>query len=201
MIAIIDYGMGNHRSVQKALEYIGAQAVVTKDLREIESAQALILPGVGAFRDAISALKSGALDSAFSGAVRSGKPCLGICLGMQLMFNKSLEFGERDGLGLIDGEISLIKTDEKIPHVGWNNVCSCFKNPILDGVDGADFYFVHSYCAQDISAPYAAGLTRYGENEFVSVIASQNLFGTQFHPEKSGDAGLQLLKNFCKLAV
>lgn len=200
MIAIIDYGMGNLRSVEKALEYIGQRATITSDSAEIAGAERVILPGVGAFRDAIGELKRSGLDAAFSHAVSAGKPALGICLGMQLLFAQSDEFGLYDGLGLLEGTITRMEGDQglKIPHMGWNTVIAKGNSPLLRGIDGEDFYFVHSHAALDVTAGYASGICSYG-GDFVAMVSQGNLHGAQFHPEKSGEAGLALLRNFASL--
>lgn len=199
MVAIIDYGMGNLRSVQKALEYIGETAEITRDEQVVEKASHVILPGVGAFPDAIAMLQKTGLDQAFCKAAKDGKPLLGICLGMQMLLHDSTEGGLHDGLNLIDGSITLIEAEgRKVPHMGWNQVHAMGDCPLLRGVDGQDFYFVHSFCAQDAAATYAAGITTYGR-PFASIVQNGNVYGTQFHPEKSGDAGLQLLKNYIAL--
>jgi len=201
MIAILDYGMGNLRCAQKALEYIGEKAIISDRPDEISKADRLVLPGVGAFRDSIAGLRKSGLDQVFVDAVKSNKPALGICLGMQLLFSASSEGQRYEGLNLLQGEIRLVEPHGlKIPQIGWNQVRAVQDSPLLAGLDGEDFYFAHSYCAPDIDAGYCVGLTNYGQ-DFVSVAGSQTgpLFGTQFHPEKSGDAGLALLRNFARL--
>lgn len=201
MIAIIDYGMGNLRSVQKAIEYIGGYAQITYDARVLERADRIILPGVGAFHDAITQLRLSGLADALISAVASGKPILGVCLGMQLLFDTSCEFGQNEGLRVIHGDVVLLDNMSgtlKIPHMGWNQVKSVNGCPILAGIDDADFYFVHSYAVRDVSLPCLAGITTYGQ-PFASVVQAGNVFGTQFHPEKSGDVGLQLYKNWMEI--
>lgn len=198
MVILIDYGMGNLRSAQKAFEYIGCEARITSDPAAVREASHVVLPGVGAFKDAIDALRSNGLDQAALEAIAAGKPFLGICLGMQLLFNTSYENGVYKGLSVFDGDIELFKCDEKIPHMGWNEVEPRNNCPILKGIPTTPFYFVHSYYAPDANAPYTGGVTQYG-NPFTSVAYKDNVYATQFHPEKSSAAGLQLLKNFVEL--
>ena len=199
-IGIIDYGMGNLHSVENALKYVGAECFISDDKTELSRADALILPGVGAFPDAIERLHS--LDfPSFIKSETERKPLLGICLGMQLLFEKSYEFRECEGLGFIEGEVVKLKagqTDKtyKIPHIGYNGVTAVNGSPLLAGLDdGACFYFVHSYMGVCKNREQLAYVTEYGE-EVTAVVASGNVFGTQFHPEKSGYNGLKLLSNF-----
>ena len=199
MIAIIDYGVGNLFSLSSSLRAVGAEVVVTDDREILKKADRLILPGVGAFADAAAKLRADGLDSFVREQAASGKPLLGICLGMQLLFEKSYEFGEHQGLGLIPGEIvpmqGTIPADLKIPQIGWNGVFS-LKTPLFDGIEeGTRFYFVHSYRA-DCPEGYACARTEYYDI-YPSAVWSGNVYGVQFHPEKSGAAGLRLLKNFC----
>ena len=198
MIAIIDYGMGNLRSAQKAFEFIGQQAEITSDPSVLRRAERIVLPGVGAFGAAIARLRETGLDAVAREEARRGKPLLGICLGMQLLFRSSTEGGLHEGLSLIDGRIGLFDVAERIPHVGWNQVDARNGCPLLRGIDGEYFYFVHSYCAAGSDAPYTGGVTEYGK-PFTSLAFSGNVYGAQFHPEKSGDAGMELLKNFVAL--
>ena len=201
-ITIIDYGMGNLRSVQKAIECVGAEAVITSDPQQISSAAKVILPGVGAFRDAIQALHEHDLIDPIKKAVSGGKPFLGICLGLQLLFDLSYEGGEFEGLGLVPGKVRkfTLPAELKIPHMGWNQLTSTnADNPLLQGIKSdAWFYFVHSYYVDPSDRAWTAAETEYGDN-FVSMIAKDNVFATQFHPEKSQSAGLQLLNNFVNL--
>ncbi len=203
-IAIIDYGMGNLKSVQKAFKALGFNAEVTADPEEIIKASKVILPGVGAFRDAIAELNSTGLGEATKEVVKKGTPILGICLGMQLMFDKSYEYGEHQGLGILEGEIVPMTKEDmresdgqilKIPHMGWNHLEISKNEPIYKGIkDGGSVYFVHSYyleTSQDIVSAY----TTYGKTIAVSA-QKDNVFATQFHPEKSGEVGLQILRNF-----
>ena len=195
MIAIVDYGMGNLRSVQKAFEYLGYDAAVTDQGRTLENASHIVLPGVGAFRDAIAALKSKDLDVLIKREVAKGKPFLGICLGMQLLFDRSLEDGEYEGLGLIGGEVVRFNTDLKIPHIGWNTLFYNKRTALFDGVDDNYFYFVHSYHAAKVEKEDIETTCVYGY-EFVAGVNRDNVWGVQFHPEKSGDTGLKVLRNF-----
>lgn len=197
MIAIADYGIGNLRSVQKAFNKIGYDAVITGDKTLIESASHIVLPGVGAFADAINLLRTTGLDKVIIDQAKNGKPILGICLGMQLLFESSSESGVHDGLGLIKGKITRFDIDLKVPQVGWNSVKVAKLSKILNNVDGEYFYFVHSFCAAEINEE-TCGITDYGV-EFTSAVENANVFGVQFHPEKSGESGLKILKNFAEI--
>ncbi len=199
MIAIVDYGMGNLRSVEKALEYIGAAARVTRDPAEISRASRIILPGVGAFGAAMANLDRFGLTQPVREAAASGRPFLGICLGMQLLMDSSEEQGNHAGLGVIPGKVVRFPQPTgqglKIPHMGWNSITIRRQTPLLDGItDGAMVYFVHSYFVQPPDEA-AAAMSNHGV-DFCSVIASGSVYATQFHPEKSGAVGLQMLKNF-----
>lgn len=195
MIAIIDYGMGNLRSVQKALQFVGQDAVITSDLNEIEKADKLVLPGVGAIGDAMETIKAKSFDKAIYKAVDQGKPFLGICLGMQMVFDKSYEYGEHKGLGLIPGEIKLLPDNVKKPHIGWNNLNVKMRAPLFENTGESPYvYFVHSYYLET-DAPVVSATTFYGK-EIQVAVQKDNVFAVQFHPEKSGDVGLQILKNF-----
>lgn len=202
MIKIVDYGMGNLRSVQKALEKVGAQAEVCHDPEELRQAEKLVLPGVGAFRDAISELKNKNLIEPVKEHIAADKPFLGICLGLQMLFDKSYEDGEYEGLGVIPGEVVRFddKPDYKIPHMGWNSLnLKQHENPLLKGLpEEAHFYFVHSYYVVPTESSDIATETEY-LNTFCSMITRGNLFATQFHPEKSQKVGLKLLENFSTL--
>ena len=195
MIAIVDYGMGNLRSVQKAFEYLGYDAAITDQSKALENASHIVLPGVGAFRDAIAALKAKDLDGMIKKEVAEGKPFLGICLGMQMLFDRSLEDGEYEGLGLICGEVVRFDTDLKIPHIGWNTLYYNKRTALFDGIDDNYFYFVHSYHAAKVAKEDIETTCVYGY-EFVASVNRDNVWGVQFHPEKSGDTGLKVLKNF-----
>ena len=198
MIGIVDYGMGNLRSVQKAFEYLGYEAVILDDPAQMDQADHLVLPGVGAFRDAMARLKEKGFDQAVKAYAASGKPLLGICLGMQLMFEKSYEDGEFEGLGLFPGAITRIEAQPglKIPHMGWNTlqtrVCPLFAEEETPCV-----YFVHSYQAAEISEEWTAAVCDYGK-PFSAAVCRGNVMATQFHPEKSGDAGLAMLRRFAE---
>lgn len=198
MIAIIDYGMGNLRSVQKAFEFIGCPCVVTDDPALIEKSEKVVLPGVGAFADAIKTIKEKQLDRAIYKAVDDGKPFLGICLGMQLIFDKSYENGEYDGLGIIPGRVVRLPDTVKIPHVGWNSLDIKMRSPLFDGLDENPYvYFVHSYYLET-GEPVVSAETFYGKQIQVAVQRG-NVFALQFHPEKSGRTGLRILENFGRL--
>ena len=201
MIQIIDYGMGNLRSVQKACEKLGHSAEICTRPDQVKQARKLILPGVGAFRDAIAQLKQHHLVDAIHGHIDAGKPFLGICLGLQLLFDVSFEDGEYEGLGVIPGQVVRFEPRPglKIPHMGWNSIRIEQSNPLLQGIDnGNHVYFVHSYHVVPQQESVVATRTDHG-GPFVSMIARGNLFATQFHPEKSQRVGLQLLENFANL--
>lgn len=192
MIAVIDYGMGNLRSVQKAFEFAGYEAVLTSDADEILRADKVVLPGVGAIADAVAALREGGLVPAIKEAAKT-KPFLGICLGMQLLFERSMENGVYDCLGIIPGEVVRFDVGElKVPHMGWNNL-KVKPNPIIEG--SPYVYFVHSYHASNVPEEYVLATAEYGY-EFVAAVRKGNVYGFQFHPEKSGDAGIEMIKKF-----
>ncbi|MBR5346002.1 MAG: imidazole glycerol phosphate synthase subunit HisH [Clostridia bacterium] len=198
MIAIIDYGMGNLRSVQKAFAFLGADARITDDPALIREASHVVLPGVGAFRDAIARLQETGLDRAFAEAAQAGKPVLGICLGMQLMYEASEENGYYRGLGLFPGKITRIEAPGlKIPHMGWNTIRTraC---PLFDADQELYVYFVHSYCAGEVRDDVTAAVCEYGQ-PFTAVACKDNMMATQFHPEKSGTVGLDMLRRFAAL--
>jgi len=195
-IAIVDYGMGNLRSVEKALEHVGARPVVASDHAEIGAAQGLILPGVGAFPEAMRRIRERSLDGLIGERVSAGTPLLGICLGMQLLFEGSTELGGAEGLGLLGGRVDQLDPGaDKLPHIGWSAVRVERDSPIVAGL-GADepFYFVHSFVARARSEDTIASCEE-GER-FAAIVGSGNVVGAQFHPEKSSAAGLQLLRNF-----
>jgi glutamine amidotransferase len=201
MIAIIDYQMGNLRSVQKGFERVGHAAAITSDPSIIAKAKKLVLPGVGAFADAIAELKRRELVEPIKETIASGKPFLGICLGLQLLFDRSYEDGEHEGLGIIPGEVVRfdIPNDYKVPHMGWNEVSFARKAPIFDGIaDGSHFYFVHSYHVVPKDKNVVDGQASYPD-PFCATIWRENLFATQFHPEKSQSDGLRVLRNFAEL--
>ncbi|MBO5373928.1 MAG: imidazole glycerol phosphate synthase subunit HisH [Clostridia bacterium] len=201
MIAVIDYGVGNLFSLSSSLESIGANSVVTSDKEIIKRADKILLPGVGAFADAIKKLRDTGLDRVIIDEVKNGKKILGICLGMQLLFEKSYEYGEHEGLGLLKGSVvpmqGVIPSALKIPHIGWNALHITKRHPIFKYIKEGDFvYFVHSYYARDCEESLLA-TTEYG-SELTAAVALNNVSGTQFHPEKSGDIGLSILKAFCE---
>jgi len=200
MIAIIDYGMGNLRSVQKGFERIGAQATVTRDAAAIEGADGVVLPGVGAFGACMDNLRAYALVDTVRRVVERGTPFLGICLGLQLLFEESEEFGPVPGLGLLRGRVVRFRDrddpDFRIPHMGWNQIRARQATPALRGIgDGSAVYFVHSYYVEPADPAIIAATTDY-DGEFVSAIARDNVFACQFHPEKSQSVGLSILRNF-----
>jgi len=201
MIAVIDYGMGNLRSVQKAFEKVGHQASVTSDPAELARAAKVVLPGVGAFEDAMAELRRRELVGPVLAAIDSGKPFLGICLGLQLLFETSYEHGRHEGLGVLEGEVVRFDppAEYSVPHMGWNQLTIARRAPILEGIDeGTYVYFVHSYYVVPRDAEVIATTTDYPE-PFCSMIRRDNLFATQFHPEKSQADGLRILKNFAEL--
>jgi glutamine amidotransferase len=200
---IIDYGMGNLRSVQKALEHVGAPAVICRTPDEARGAERLILPGVGAFRDAIAELRRRDFVGLINDHVAAGRPFLGICLGLQLLFDVSYEDGEYAGLGIIPGKVVRFDSapDLKIPHMGWNTLQRRHSNQLLHAMpENPSVYFVHSYYVVPDDSAIVAATTDHGTT-FTSMISRGNLFATQFHPEKSQNVGLKLLESFAKLAV
>ena len=207
MIAVIDYGVGNLFSLLSSLNYVGLDTKLTNDVKEIKSAKGIILPGVGAFRDAVSNLEKYGLKDILIDEAKNGKPFLGICLGMQMLFEKSYEYGEFEGLGLINGSVEEIKkyipenSDLKIPHMGWNSLIinERFKDDkILKDVDNNEYvYYVHSYFAKTDMKNIVA-YSEYG-TKIPGIVKNENVYGMQFHPEKSGDTGLKLLKNWGEL--
>lgn len=202
MIRIIDYGVGNLFSLRSSLRAIGIDADYTGNPAEIRKADKLILPGVGAFRDAREALRSTGLDRVVQEEAGNGKPLMGICLGMQMLFDRSYEYGEYEGLGLIPGEIvpmeGRIPKDLPIPHIGWNELMLKQPSPLMKNTANGDYvYFVHSYYAET-PAEYVIATTDYGV-EMTAAIQKDNVYGCQFHPEKSSEVGLSILKAFCEL--
>ena len=202
MIAIVDYGVGNLFSLRSSFESIGAQIVVTSDPDVLRAADRIVLPGVGAFGDAAKKLRDSGLADVVVAEAKAGKPLLGICLGMQLLFDKSLEYGEHEGLGLIPGEVrpiaEVIPAELKIPHIGWNALHFNGKeNPLFRYIKEGDFvYFVHSFYGAKCDASVIA-TAEYGA-ELTAAVARDNVYGCQFHPEKSGDVGLNILRAFCE---
>ena len=204
MTVIIDYGVGNLFSLKSSLAYLGEEAVVTSDRETIENAPRIILPGVGAFADAAAKLRESGLDEVVKSVAKKGTPLLGICLGMQMLFEKSYEFGEYEGLGLIPGAVKPFAPligDLKVPQIGWNAISfpkDKEKCPLFKYINEGDFvYFVHSYAAMDCDA-YVTATTEYGAT-LTAAAQNGNVMGTQFHPEKSGNVGLNILKAFIEM--
>ena len=201
MIAIIDYGVGNLFSLSSSLKAVGAKAIITGNAEEIKKADKLILPGVGAFGYAAEKLRKNGLDKIIFQEAKNGKPLMGICLGMQLLFDKSFEYGEHTGLGLIPGEVipmeGSIPVNLKIPHIGWNSLKFKKASPIFKYIKNGDFvYFVHSFYAENCAESLIAS-SEYGK-EITAAVQNGNVYGCQFHPEKSGTVGLKILKAFCE---
>lgn len=201
MVAIIDYGVGNLFSLKSSFAKIGADAVVTSDEKVIKNADKILLPGVGAFADAANKLRASGLGELLKQQVQTGKYVMGICLGMQLLFDKSFEYGEHEGLGLLRGNIVPMKgyVDErlKVPHIGWNGLHFTRPHFLFEGIKEGDCaYFVHSYYAADCNESVIA-TTEY-DKPITASVAKDNVLGCQFHPEKSGDVGLKILENFCR---
>ena len=198
-VAILDYGMGNIRSVSKAVDRAGGRPLVTSDPGEAAGADAMVVPGVGAFGACMEGLRERGLDRAVLEFAEGGRPLLGVCLGMQVLFERSEE-GDATGLGILRGGVVRLPSDVKVPHMGWNEVEWTSRPPLVEGLDGGvRFYFVHSYaCVPE--EPVTVGETEHGVR-FAAAVARDNLFGTQFHPEKSGDAGLRIYENLVKEAA
>jgi glutamine amidotransferase len=201
-IAILDYGMGNLRSVEKALERVGAEAEISREPERIRTAEGLILPGVGAFPEAMRRIRELELDSLVSGRLAAGVPVLGICLGLQLLFERSSENEGAEGLGLLAGSVKpLAAAGRKLPLIGWSPVRWERGSPLNEGLEGElPFYFVHSYAPRPLDAADVLGTAEYGER-FACAVARPPLFGVQFHPEKSSSAGLRLLSNFTRICA
>ena len=202
MVAIVDYGVGNLFSLKSSFAAIGADAVVSADAAVLKAADQILLPGVGAFEDAAKKLQQSGLDAVVKEEAAAGKPLLGICLGMQLLFEKSYEYGCHDGLGLIPGIVKpiadVIPAELKIPHIGWNALHLCKASPLFSQIRQGDcVYFVHSYYAADCEENVIATV-EYGA-PLTAAVARGNIYGCQFHPEKSGSVGLNILKAFTKL--
>jgi glutamine amidotransferase len=199
-IVIVDYGMGNLRNVQKGFEKVGFRARLTRNRNEIGSASAIVLPGVGAFKDCMENLEKYGLVEILLRSIEKGKPYLGICLGLQVLFSESEEFGSHKGLDLIQGKVVRFVPDpeHKVPHMGWNTIEKGKEVPMLQGIESGDFfYFVHSYYVIPDKTEWISSFTTYGK-PFVSSIWKENVFATQFHPEKSQQKGLRILENFAK---
>jgi glutamine amidotransferase len=201
MIVIVDYNMGNLRSVSKAVEHLGGTVKVSALPADIEKADKVILPGVGAFGDACAELRELGLFSAVKKFIQSGKPFLGICLGLQLLFERSEESPKAEGLGIFPGTVKLFRSQKvKVPHMGWNTSKILSPSPLMKGVrQEPTFYFVHSYYAAPEDPKLTIGQTEYGGEKFAAILGRGNTFATQFHPEKSQEDGLQILKNFIQL--
>ncbi len=204
-VAVVDYGAGNLRSVAKALERSGLQATVCGDPAGLAAADAVVLPGVGAFADAMESLRGKGLDDAVREGILAGRPYLGLCLGLQLLFEASEEHGENRGLALLDGRVRRFpETDQdgaalRVPHIGWNEVRFQGEHPMLEGLPQEDvYYFVHSYHAVPASAGDVVGLTDYGGRDFAAAAARESAFAVQFHPEKSQSSGRRLLDAFAR---
>lgn len=193
--AVVDYGVGNLKSITNAMGYLGLETRITSDERELERADSIILPGVGAFPDAAERLHGLGLDRALLNQAKR-KPVLGICLGMQLLFDAGEEIRSCKGLGLVGGRIERIRTENKLPHIGWNSLTFPNPSPLFAGVEeGSCVYFVHSYCAIADDPADVLALTEYGA-PVTAAVGRGNVYGCQFHPEKSGETGLQILRNF-----
>ncbi|MGA1791457.1 MAG: imidazole glycerol phosphate synthase subunit HisH [bacterium] len=201
MIAILDFGLGNLKSIQNGFRYLGHEAIITHDELSIKDADGIILPGVGAFKDGMDRLRKANFVPLIKELLSHGKPILGICLGLQLLFDESEEFGIHKGLGFLKGRVKSFTGPFKIPHMGWNTLHIKREIPLLNGIrEGDFFYFVHSFYAESEDEGTVAGETEYGI-AFPSVVQQGNLMATQFHPEKSSDAGLRILNNFAKLTI
>lgn len=198
MIAIIDYGMGNLHSVHSAVERLGYEAIITSDERELFDAEGAILPGVGAFGDAMEQLRATKLDGAVLHYAQSGKPLLGICLGMQLLFSRSEEYGTHEGLGLLPGEVVRFRGDFKVPHMGWNKLAFHQPSALFRNLKAGHVYFVHSFHALPERREDLLATTDYN-GQVTAIVGRGNVFGMQFHPEKSGSVGMKLLGNFLSL--
>ena len=202
MIAIVDYGVGNLFSIRCSFEYIGVDCIVTSDPEQISVAEKIVLPGVGAFGDAAAQLRKSGLDKIVIAQANVGKPLLGVCLGMQLLFDESHEYGVHKGLGLIPGVVEPLTEEKlggplKIPHMGWNNLEFCGGSPLLSRINpGAYVYYVHSYFVAVSQNTVAS--SRYGNTEITGLVQRDNVFGAQFHPEKSGEVGLAILRGFAE---
>ena len=198
-ITIIDYGVGNLRSVEKAFAATDCEAIVSSKETDLRAAQKLVLPGVGAFGACMRALSERGFDELVRERVEAGTPLLGVCVGMQILFEESDEFGATPGLGLLPGRVRRFSDELVVPHVGWNRIQQRQSHVLFDDVEnGSFFYFVHSYYCEPEDKSVVAGETEYGSN-YASVVAKDNICGVQFHPEKSQDAGLRLLQNFARL--
>ena len=203
-VGIVDYGMGNRRSVEKALERVGARVLLTGDHDALEAADGLVVPGVGAFPAAMERLRGSGLDDLVTRRAQAGTPVLGLCLGMQLLFERSVELGGDTGLGLLGGEVVDLRPEPpalKVPHIGWNVVSLTRASPLTEGLpERVAFYHVHSFVARPAEASDVLGRGDYG-GPFVSIVARDPIYGVQFHPEKSSTHGLALLRNFTAICA
>jgi len=201
-VGIVNYGMGNLASVEKAVENLGYSAFITDDPAHLANCDRIILPGVGAFAEGMNRLEAGGWPDALHRAMKTGKPLLGICLGMQFLADRGGEGGDRKGLGLVHGEIVSLRElgcAERVPHVGWNETFARRSDPLFDGLpDAADHYYVHSYAMRPARGDDVLAITDYG-CEVTAVVRNDRVWGTQFHPEKSSKAGLRLIRNFIEL--
>lgn len=203
MVAIVNYGVGNLYSVQSSLTYLGIESVITDSPAQLRAAEHIILPGVGAFGDAAAKLRSRGLDRVVTEQAKSGKPLLGICLGMQLLYERSCEYGSHEGLGLVPGEIVALRPALggealKVPHMGWNRLEPLLDCPLLrDAGESAYVYYVHSYYAP--VTEHTAAYSEYGQARVTGLVQRDNVYGAQFHPEKSGETGLRILKAFAEI--
>ena len=200
-LIIVDYGVGNFRNVQKAFQTVGAEAVISDQPKDIERAAAVVLPGVGAFGDAIDNVRLRGLEEPMLAAAEAGKPFFGICVGMQLLFEKSDEMGLHTGLGLLPGYVTRFRQGLTVPHMGWNQIEPAREHPLMAHIKSGDFaYFAHSYTCIPQNENHILARTDY-EDYFVSSVAAGNIYGIQFHPEKSQQVGLQILKNFADIVA
>ena len=202
MIGIVDYGVGNRRSVEKAFEKVGAPVALSSDAGELRECSGIVVPGVGAFPEAMRRLRASGLDALVHERYEAGVPVIGLCLGMQLLFESSSEHEGSEGLGLLPGRIVKLRADGlKLPHIGWNTVRWTRSSPLIEGLpDPAAFYHVHSFVPHPAEDDDVLGVSEYG-SPFVSVVARDNVFGAQFHPEKSSTHGLALLANFARICA
>lgn len=199
-LIIVDYGVGNFRNVQKAFQAVGANAEITASVRAMAQADAVVLPGVGAFGDAMNNLGVRGLDKPVLEAARAGKPLLGICVGLQLLFNESEEMGWHQGLGLLQGKVVRFPENLTVPHMGWNQIEPACDHRMLNNIAQGDFaYFAHSYFAVPANSADIVATTNYGK-PFASIVAQENVWAIQFHPEKSQQVGLQILRNFVEFS-
>ncbi|MEM7348975.1 MAG: imidazole glycerol phosphate synthase subunit HisH [Chloroflexota bacterium] len=200
-IVIIDYGVGNFRNVQKAFEHIGAEAEISDSVAVIEQAQVLVLPGVGAFGDAMDNIRARQFDAPIKAAAQAGKPLIGICVGLQLLFDESEEMGHHQGLGILPGKVVRFPQGLTVPHMGWNQIEPEQSHPLLKDVEANEFaYFAHSYHAMPAQPADIVACTDYGRR-FASIVSRDNVCAIQFHPEKSQRTGLQILRNFVDIAL